>query len=270
MPAADLYRLLPYLWRVILAKKNTRGTESAPAGATAAADGQAGANASGAKPTEAKPAEATPASGEPDGNSGATAAAQAAPEKPSGGESDAPQITSLVSKVIELANAGVGLGINLVSLLSTFAKAQVGGTPPAPRQEAAVPEAPTAATAPPDAGAARSYCIVNRVPLHSGGPVKVSFSINNDLPDATQNLVVTCRGFAGAAQSFRIADSVLSVEPAAAVIGPMDFERFVLQGTIPAEAPADTYNGWIQVGGDEQIRIPAVLVVSSQRAGTSG
>jgi fructose-1-phosphate kinase PfkB-like protein len=44
----------------------------------------------------------------------------------------------------------------------------------------------------------------------------------------------------------------------------MDFERFVLTGSIPADAPEDSYNGWILVDGDEQMRIPVVLLVSGK------
>jgi hypothetical protein len=174
------------------------------------------------------------------------------------------QMSSLVSKVLELADAGVGLGINVISLLNTLARSQVAGAapaeqspygdgrPPAPPEDASRAEAP------------RNYCIVNRRPIHPGSAVQVSFSINNDLPDAAKRLRVTARGFVGAARAFSLDDAGFSVNPSEKLIAPMDFERFVLTGSIPADAPEDSYNGWILVDGDEQMRIPAVLLVSGK------
>jgi hypothetical protein len=182
------------------------------------------------------------------------------PAKPSAGPSA--QMSSLVSRFVELADAGVGLGINVVTLLNTLAKSQGAGgapaehqperdgSPPAPAEDAARAEAP------------RNYCIVNRRPIHPGGPVQVSFSINNDLPDAAKTLRVTAQGFAGATRGFSFDGAGFSVQPSEQLIGPMDFERFVLTGAIPADAPEDSYNGWILVDGDEQMRIPVVLLVS--------
>ena len=187
--------------------------------------------------------------------------------KPSGEKNDssAPQFTSLVSKILELADASVGLGINVVSLLANFAKNQAGGAttaPPAP--QTVHPTEPPQSGPTADPGTPRNYCIVNRMPINPGGPVKVSFSINNDTADTVKKLALSCREFVGAAQGFAIADNLFSVEPAEAVIGPLDFERFLLKGVLPAEAPPDSYNGWILVAGDEDVRIPAVLMVTSQ------
>ena len=185
-----------------------------------------------------------------------------------------PQITSLVSKFIELADAGVGLGINVVSLLTAFATRQASGAAASMAQQAAAPpsappfapasapEGPAAGQHQAPGGPSRNYCIVNRLPVRAGEAVKVSFSINNDTPDTSKNLRLSCTGFLGAAAGFAIPEGTFTVEPASAVIGPMDFERFVLKGEVPAGAPADSYNGWILVVGDEELRIPAVLMVS--------
>jgi fructose-1-phosphate kinase PfkB-like protein len=54
------------------------------------------------------------------------------------------------------------------------------------------------------------------------------------------------------------------VDPPEKLIDAMDFERFVLTGSIPAGAPEDSYNGWILVDGEEQMRIPVVLQVSGK------
>ena len=39
----------------------------------------------------------------------------------------------------------------------------------------------------------------------------------------------------------------------------------IVVGGIPADAPEDSYNGWIVVDGDEQMRIPVVLLVSGNQ-----
>ena len=188
---------------------------------------------------------------------------KAPPAKPSAGPNA--QMSSLVSKFLELADAGVGLGINVISLLNTLARSQAAGAAPAEQQ----PQGDGRPPAPPEdasrAEAPRNYCIVNRRPIQSGSAVQVSFSINNDLPDAAKKLRVTARGFVGAAHGFSFDGAGFSVNPSEKLIDAMDFERFVLTGSIPADAPEDSYNGWIVVDGDEQMRIPVVLLVSGNQ-----
>jgi hypothetical protein len=201
------------------------------------------------------------------GASGKKAAAppketKAPPAKPSPRPSA--QMVSLVSKVMELADAGVGLGINVISLLNTLARSQVAGAAPAEQQPQDDERRPAPPEDAPHAEAPRNYCIVNRRPIHPGSAVQVSFSINNDLPDAAKKLRVTARGFVGAARGFSFDGAGFSVQPSEQLVDPMDFERFVLTGSIPADAPEDSYNGWILVEGDEQMRIPVVLLVSGK------
>lgn len=201
------------------------------------------------------------------GASGKKAAAppketKAPPAKPSPRPSA--QMGSLVSKVMELADAGVGLGINVISLLNTLARSQVAGAAPAEQQPQDDERRPAPPEDAPHAEAPRNYCIVNRRPIHPGSAVQVSFSINNDLPDAAKKLRVTARGFVGAARGFSFDGAGFSVQPSEQLVDPMDFERFVLTGSIPADAPEDSYNGWILVEGDEQMRIPVVLLVSGK------
>jgi hypothetical protein len=157
------------------------------------------------------------------------------------------------------------LGINVISLLNTLARSQAAGAAPAEQQ----PQGDGRPPAPPEdasrAEAPRNYCIVNRRPIQPGSAVQVSFSINNDLPDAAKKLRVTARGFVGAAHGFSFDGAGFSVNPSEKLIDAMDFERFVLTGSIPADAPEDSYNGWIVVDGDEQMRIPVVLLVSGNQ-----
>jgi hypothetical protein len=188
-----------------------------------------------------------------------------APEaKPAPSPRPSAQMSSLVSKVMELADAGVGLGINVISLLNTMARSQVAGAAPAEPQPQGDERPPAPPSDAPHTEASRNYCIVNRRPIHPGGPVQVSFSINNDLPDAAKKLRVTAKGFVGAARGFSFDDAGFAVNPPEKLIDAMDFERFVLTGSIPADAPEDSYNGWILVDGEEQMRIPVVLLVSGK------
>src|SRR6202040_1366703 len=101
MPAACLCRLLPELWRVNLPAKKKSATKPQPPTPDAKPATDASAPGSAAPPVNGTAA--------PGGKSGAEKSA-----------SSAPQFTSLVSKVLELADAGVGLGINVVSLLTNF------------------------------------------------------------------------------------------------------------------------------------------------------
>jgi hypothetical protein len=184
------------------------------------------------------------------------------------------QMGSVVSKLLELAEAGVDLGTNVISLLSSLAESQL-REPVHPTEgayRAAPPEGPPgeAAGAPGRApghdgdptGSEPSYCIINRLPLRPGGPVQISFSINNDLPQSKRKLKVEAGGFVGATHGFELDDLAFSVQPSEKTIAPMDFEKFVLKGKIPKDAPVDSYNGWVTVDGDEEMRIPVVLVVT--------
>lgn len=187
------------------------------------------------------------------------------------------QLGAILNKVLELADAGVTLGVNVVSLLRSVAQSRfLEGRVPGGEEAYSyggpgdAPVGSQAAAAPPAAGAGapaqqappRRYCVINRAPVAPGAAVRVSFSINNDLPQAVRKLSVSARDFVGAVHGFKLADGILSVEPHQAKIAPLDFEKFVLKGKLPQETPEDSYNGWIVVEGDESVKIPAVLVVA--------
>jgi len=183
------------------------------------------------------------------------------------GKEAALQVSSLAAKLVELADVGVSLGINFISMLNSLARSQITGAVLNGNGHQVAPErephaSPPAAGVAAESTASRSYCIVNRTLIHAGGPVRVSFSINNDLPDVPKKLFVAVEGFVGATRGFAFDGGGFTVTPGEASIEPMDFERFVLRGAIPEEAPEDSYNGWIVVEGDEQMRIPVMLVVT--------
>ena len=179
-----------------------------------------------------------------------------APPTPPGSGGTGSQMESLVAKLLQLADAGVGLGINMISLINTYAQRQMAADPQPPAQ------APPQTSSPKEPEADRGYCIVNRVPLHPGSAVSVPFSINNEQTDAIRHLRLSVLGFTGTTYGSALPQADFSVDPKEREIGPMDFDRFVLLGTIPGDVPPDLYSGWVLVQGDEEVRIPVMLMVS--------
>jgi hypothetical protein len=181
------------------------------------------------------------------------------------------QVGTLVGKGLDLAEAGLSLGVTIVNRIGTAAQQQMinrvvasvqDGAPP-PGQSHAVPDpAPApreAETSFPEPGA---FYVTNRLPLVPGGSVKVSFSINNDSMIAPKKVALRIDGFVGQMTGATLSAKGFGVKPAARRIAPMDFDKFVLGGTVPTEIPPDVYIGLIVVESDEQLEIPIRLVVS--------
>lgn len=189
------------------------------------------------------------------------------------------QISSIVTKGLDLAEASIRLGINLINKFGSTAQGQIidritgpvfqGAEPHQQRPEEPRPQAPgyqygeeAGIPQPPDAH--RSLYIVNRLPLFPTSPVHLSFSINNDSASLAKKICLELEDFIGATHRFKIKSKMFSIKPSDIVIAPMDFEKFVLTGKIPAGAPADSYNSWIKVQGEEELKIPVILAVSTQ------
>jgi hypothetical protein len=186
------------------------------------------------------------------------------------------QVGALFSKGLDLAEAGLGLGVTLVNRVGVAAQQQIlerfmnqaaaaadpGMSAP---QQPAPPPAPEMAPATEAAPAPEpeSFGISNRLPLMPGGEVKVSFSINNDSMEAPKKVVLSLEGFVGDAHGRRLNVAGFAVKPVKKTIAPMDFEKFVLEGVLPPKAPPDVYRGWVIVSSDSELRIPVWLVVSS-------
>jgi hypothetical protein len=177
------------------------------------------------------------------------------------------QVGMILSKGLDLAEAGVSLGVTIVNRIGSAAQQQVlermaaamqqqdePGAPPPPMQGEGAPEAPAEPAA---------FYITNRLPLVPGGTVKVSFSINNDSMVAPKKVTLRIEGFQGEATGAPLPAEGLSVKPETKSIAPVDFEKFVLSGAVPVETPPDVYFGWILVSSDDELRIPVRLVVSS-------
>lgn len=183
------------------------------------------------------------------------------------------QVGTILGKGLDLAEAGVSLGVTIVNRIGTIAQKQV-----LDRMMAAAmqPGAPAPADAMPDQGMpppppgmdsnpppqAPTFFITNRLPLAPGGSVKVSFSINNDSVVAPKKVALRIEGFAGEVTGASLPATAITVKPPTRTIAPVDFEKFTLRGVVPAETPPDVYLGWVVVESEEQLRIPLRLNVS--------
>lgn len=198
----------------------------------------------------------------------------------------------VVNKGLYLAEAGIGIGFDVVTRLGSIFKDQVfdkisssGMLNPVMGNNAAshtdnnqVPETPSyyaqhsgqmgqsPAQSPGDTaqsgGAAPAYYLFNRLPLFPGAEAALPFSINNDSLTADKIIRISVEEFVGEARQAVLDASTFSVTPNEVSIAPADFEKFVLKGTIPAVAPADKYHGWLVLSEQGMYRIPVVLLVS--------
>ena len=182
------------------------------------------------------------------------------------------QVGSILGKGLDLAEAGVSLGVTIVNRIGTMAQKQVldrmmaaamqpGTAPPteAMPDQGAPPPPGMDSNPPPQAPV---FCITNRLPLSPGGSVKVSFSINNDSVVAPKKVALRIEGFAGEVTGASLPATAITVKPPTRTIAPVDFEKFTLRGVIPAETPPDVYLGWVVVESEEQLRIPLRLNIS--------
>jgi hypothetical protein len=173
----------------------------------------------------------------------------------------------LLGKGLDLAEAGLSLGLTVASTLGAAAQQKIieklmEATAPEPATPAPPPAAPS-----PGPGASpaqpQTFGITNRLRLAPGMPVNISFSINNDSGTAPKQVTLRAEPFTGERTGALLPPSALSVAPDSATIAPMDFEKFVLRGAIPDSSPTDIYHGSIAVTADESVRIPVVLVIEA-------
>ncbi len=180
------------------------------------------------------------------------------------------QMGSILAKGLDLAEAGVSLGVtilNRVSLatqqkmregLEAAAQSQSGaqsGSQPAPPGVA--PDAPA------EAAEADQYGLTNRLPLTPGGEVRISFSVNNDSVTEVRKVEFKVQGFASESRQAAIDASSFAVRPGQKTIAPADFDKFVLKGVVPETIPPDVYRGVVVVRSDKDLFIPVILVVTS-------
>ncbi len=185
-----------------------------------------------------------------------------------------------MTKGLDLAEAGLSLGLNLVERFGATIQDQVSsrlaqardalaGATGAPSQASAPAETETGAPPPPSSSArpgpsaAPFSGVTNRLPLFPGSPVRVSFSINNDSADAPRQVQLQLEGLIGELSGTQLDPRQFAIEPAAREIAPMDFEKFVITGLVPMGVKSDAYSGWIIVSGQHQLRIPLRLVITA-------
>lgn len=216
------------------------------------------------------------------GDNGAEQATETTPEaaaaRPAGGRGEGgelrervDQIGTLVGKGLDLAEAGLSLGVTIVNRIGTAAQQQMinrvvasvqDGAPPPSQSHAAPDPAPAPRETETAFAEPGPFYVTNRLPLVPGGTVKVSFSINNDSMMAPKKVALRIDGFVGQMTGAPLPADGFRVKPATRLIAPMDFDKFVLRGNVPTEIPPDVYFGLIVVDSDEQLEIPIRLVVS--------
>ena len=202
------------------------------------------------------------------------------PEEPADGKrpaKDAPvhdlagradQVGAIIVQTLDLAEVGLNLGIKVLTRAGNVAQEALGDKIPG----AAGPE-PVRANGPATdypAHAApqeaprdeETFFLANRVPVGPGGEVRVSFSITNDSLLEPKRVTLKLGALVGDRLGVRIDEAAFAVRPAKKTIPPMDFEKFVLTGTFPAEAPPDVYSGAVIVQSTDEMSIPVRLHVA--------
>ena len=193
------------------------------------------------------------------------------------GRSD--QIGATFAKGLDLAEAGLSLGLTLInrfgtmmqdSVLEKFSGVMNTANAPSYDPDSASPKdrntaPPMPAPEQPEAMEPQdpAYYIANRLPLAPGQPVHVSFSINNDSMDSAKRVKLKIDGFTGSTQGQMFPCKGFMVTPGTKTIAPMDFEKFSLKGVVPAGTLPDIYHGRILVVSEQVIEIPVKLMVTS-------
>jgi F0F1-type ATP synthase membrane subunit c/vacuolar-type H+-ATPase subunit K len=203
--------------------------------------------------------------GVPPPSSGSVGGGAALPPESAGDHSDLKaridRFGDLLGKGLDLAEAGLSLGLTVVGTLGAAAHKKIfekviDATAPDPQAAATTASAPA-----PAAPGAAAFGITNRLRLAPGMPVSISFSINNDSAASNKQVALRIEPFTGEKTGALLPPASLSVAPETAAVAPMDFEKFVLQGSIPENSPPDIYHGNISVNAEDAMRIPVVLVV---------
>jgi hypothetical protein len=181
----------------------------------------------------------------------------------------AEQLGAIIVKTLDLAEAGLSLGITVLTRAGAAAQEalteRVPPTAPPPGMHQHGPDAPPLAESAPAEAVAEdedAFFLTNRVPLAPGGSVRVSFSITNDSLVEPKRVSLRVDALVGEHEGVPIDGSALAVRPARKTIAPADFEKFVLTGTLPAALPPDVYRGSVIVASTDEMSIPVRLLVS--------
>lgn len=187
------------------------------------------------------------------------------------------QFGSIMNKSLELAQTSINLGLNLVQKFgsaiqddflrkiadagrSVLSAKQPAGA--AQGNEPSYPDSPASSET--EQNPASSGVITNRLPLFPGSSVYIPFSINNEMAAETRTVRLHLEGFAGELTGEELKVDHFSISPASKKIAPLDFEKFVISGTLPINCQGDAYCGFIVVAGAEPMKIPVKIVVLSR------
>ncbi len=188
------------------------------------------------------------------------------------------QLGAILAKGLDLAEASVSLGVTIVSRVGAVAQQRIRErAAEVATQQGAVSAEQRAgqATGPgdwpssepsgsgPQAPQEPAYGITNRLPLIPGGTANISFSVNNDSLAEPKKVELRVDGFTGDVRGAHIDAANFAVKPNQKTIAPVDFEKFTLHCTVPAETQPDLYRGMIVVASESELRIPVMLVVTS-------
>ncbi len=185
----------------------------------------------------------------------------------------AEQVGSIIVKTLDLAEAGLSLGITVLSRAGAVAQGalsdRISGDAAAGAQDAPKYEEPPIAEdldggSPPPAATAddEGFFLSNRVPLAPGGEVRVSFSITNDSLLEPKRVQMRVVALVGEQHGASIEEGAVTVRPSRKTIQPVDFEKFVLTGTLPPATVPDVYRGAVIVQSTDEMSIPIRLFVA--------
>ena len=172
------------------------------------------------------------------------------------------QMGTILAKGLDLAEAGVSLGVTILNRVSLAAQQKIREGLDAAAQPQPEAPGPAPETAAETAEAEPAYGLSNRLPLTPGGEARISFSVNNDSMTEVRKVEFLVQGFAGDVRQAAIEAAAFTVSPARKVIAPVDFEKFVLKGVVPETTPPDVYRGVVVVRSDKDLFIPVVLSVT--------
>jgi|GEM_PF-3312638 len=202
------------------------------------------------------------------------------------------QIEEIVNKGLDLAEVGIGLGVNIVARLGTIFKDQVfdklsssdilnstmSNMSSAQQDENAYHnnnqefEDQTQTqnnTASSSTQEEQSYYLFNRTTLTPASELSLSFSINNDSLTSSKQIKITVEKFTGEAHQNELDADLFSVLPDKIEIAAADFEKFILKGKLPSDIQPDKYHGWIIVEEQQTYRIPVALFVTAAQQDSS-
>ena len=168
-----------------------------------------------------------------------------------------------MSKTMEIAEAGMTMSLSLLNtggerLLNALASKIAGAAQTAPAN-GAYENREDASEA-----AASEPVIGNAIPVAPGDDVSISFSLSNDVPDCVKRVTVALDQLRGERTGHPLDRTALAVTPAEKEILPLDFEKFIIRGTVAADAPPDRYSGLIAVQGDERFTIRVCVAVEAK------